>query len=176
MKAKELFIQTLNNNPFHLISIKGQSHMPNASSVITINNEDGNLESKGFPQLEYFFQKPCLWIYTYDSAKSLETDLMDLLEKPKSLDTYFDYLIDEVDMLLYGATLIFEQGKFRPLIKKKIIKDLGIIKEKLTDYPDDSRNSNLIEPIEYYYSLFQAEDFYKHMGYVIIALRDFTKP
>lgn len=58
-----------------------------------------------------------LWVYTYADKESLELDLMDILNQMDLLrgcdDQYFDYNVDEVDMVLYGATIIQEQEKFQ---------------------------------------------------------------
>lgn len=60
-----------------------------------------------------------LWVYTYADKESLELDLMEILNQMDLLrgcdDQYFDYNVDELDMVLYGATLILEQEKYKPL-------------------------------------------------------------
>ena len=57
---------------------------------------------------------------------------------PDADDQYFDYNVDEVDMVLYGATLILEQEKYKPLIM-----------EKFQYYKDNFNEEEHAEEIEY---------------------------
>ena len=111
---------TLTQNPYHIISICGESDMKHAKSetLFEIPEDDPNypiIEKLGF---EY------LWVYTYADKESMEKDLdhlinqMDLLEGGD--DQYFDYSPDELNMVLYGATLLDKQRKYKPLILQKL--------------------------------------------------------
>lgn len=66
-------------------------------------------------------------------------------------DQYYDYNVDELDMVLYGATLILEQEKYRPLIM-----------EKLQDYQDyfyyKFKEGELIEILDYYIDLLEEPE------------------
>lgn len=88
-----------------------------------------------------------LWVYTYADKESLELDLMEILNQMDLLrgcdDQYFDYNVDEVDMVLYGATIIQEQEKYKPLIM-----------EKFQYYKDNFNEEEHAEEIEYYLNFF----------------------
>lgn len=60
-----------------------------------------------------------LWVYTYADKESLELDLMEILNQMDLTkgadDQYYDYNVDELDMVLYGATIILEQEKYNHL-------------------------------------------------------------
>jgi hypothetical protein len=92
-----------------------------------------------------------LWVYTYAGKESLELDLMEILNQMDLLrgcdDQYFDYNVDEVDMVLYGATLILEQEKYKPLIL-----------QKLQDYQDNFDEEEHAEIIDYYINLLEEPE------------------
>ena len=91
------------------------------------------------------------WVYTYADKESLELDLMEILNQRDLLrgcdDQYFDYNVDEVDMVLYGATLILEQEKYKPLIM-----------EKFQYYKDNFNEEEHAEEIEYYLNFLEKPE------------------
>lgn len=92
-----------------------------------------------------------LWIYTYADKESLELDLMEILNQMDLLrgcdDQYFDYNVDEVDMVLYGATLILEQEKYKPLIM-----------QKFQHYKDNFNEEEHAEVIDYYLNFLEKPE------------------
>lgn len=66
---------------------------------------------------------------------------------PDADDQYFDYNVDEVDMVLYGATLIQEQEKYKPLIM-----------EKFQYYKDNFNEEEHAEEIEYYLNFLEKPE------------------
>jgi hypothetical protein len=92
-----------------------------------------------------------LWVYTYSDKKSLELDLMEILNQMDLLkggdDQYFDYNIDELDMVLYGATIILEQEKYKPLILAQ-----------LQHYRDCFNEEEHAELIDYYIDLLEKPE------------------
>lgn len=83
--------------------------------------------------------------------ESMELDLMEILNQMDLLrgcdDQYFDYNVDEVDMVLYGATLILEQEKYKPLIM-----------EKFQYYKDNFNEEEHAEEIEYYLNFLEKPE------------------
>lgn len=127
----------IEDNPFHLIS-KGITSLPNAQKELSfdIPREDPNHNLFKEQDLEY------LWVYTYPNKESLEQDLKYLID---NLDLFSDddpdYTIDELDTILYGATIIKEQDKYKPLIL-----------QNLWDYQENYEGD---EPIDYYFNLIE---------------------
>ena len=110
-----------------------------------------------------------LWVYTYADKESLELDLMEILNQMDLLeggdDQYFDYNVDELDMVLYGATLILEQEKYKPLIL-----------QKLEHYHDNFDEEEHAEIIDYYIDLFyQPEILYNGAEQTINLFKSFIK-
>ena len=108
-----------------------------------------------------------LWVYTYADKESLELDLMEILNQMDLLsgcdDQYFDYNVDELDMVLYGATLILEQEKYKPLIL-----------QKLQDYQDNFDEEEHSEIIDYYIDfLEQPETLYQGAEQTINLFKSF---
>lgn len=66
---------------------------------------------------------------------------------PDADDQYFDYNVDEVDMVLYGATFILEQEKYKPLIM-----------EKFQYYKDNFNEEEHAEEIEYYLNFLEKSE------------------
>lgn len=62
-------------------------------------------------------------------------------------DQYFDYNVDEVDMVLYGATIIQEQEKYKPLIM-----------QKFQHYKDNFDEEEHAEEIEYYLNFLEKPE------------------
>lgn len=122
-------------NPYHIISIQGQMPMSHAE-----NTYDFEIASADM-----------LWVYTYADKESLELDLMEILNQMDLLrgcdDQYFDYNVDEVDMVLYGATIIQEQEKYKPLIM-----------EKFQYYKDNFNEEEHAEKIEYYLNFLEKPE------------------
>ena len=110
-----------------------------------------------------------LWVYTYADKESLELDLMEILNQMDLLkgcdDQYFDYNVDEVDMVLYGATLIQEQEKYKPLIL-----------QKLKDYQNNFDEEEHSEIIDYYINLLEEpETLYEGAEQNINLFKSFIK-
>lgn len=91
-------------NPYHIISIQGQMPMSHAENTydFEIAEDDPHYDDM------VNYSADMLWVYTYADKESLELDLMEILNQMDLLrgcdDQYFDYNVDEVDMVLYGAT------------------------------------------------------------------------
>lgn len=143
LKSTSILASILAQNPYHIISTQDQFPMSHAQNTyyFEIAEDDPNYEEISDFSLEM------LWVYTYADKESLELDLMEILNQMDLLrgydDQYYDYNVDELDMVLYGATLILEQEKYRPLIM-----------EKLQDYQDyfyyKFEEGELIEILDYY--------------------------
>lgn len=109
LKSTSILASIIAQNPYHIISIQGQMPMSHAQNTydFEIAEDDPNYEEISDNSLEM------LWVYTYADKESLELDLMEILNQMDLLkgcdDQYFDYNVDELDMVLYGATLILEQ-------------------------------------------------------------------
>lgn len=104
----------------------------------------------------------------YDE-ESLELDLMDILNQMDLLrgcdDQYFDYNVDEVDMVLYGATIIQEQEKYKPLIM-----------QKFQHYKDNFDEEEHAEEIDYYLNfLEEPETLYTFTENIISLFKSFIK-
>ena len=134
-------------NPYHIISIQGQMPMSHAQNTydFEIAEDDPNYEEISDFSLEM------LWVYTYADKKSLELDLMEILNQMDLLrggdDQYFDYNVDELDMVLYGATIILEQEKYKPLIM-----------EKFQYYKDNFNEEEHAEVIDYYLNFLEEPE------------------
>lgn len=115
LKSTSILASILAQNPYHIISIQGQMPMSHAQNTydFEIAEDDPHYEEISDYSLEM------LWVYTYADKESLELDLMEILNQMDLLrgcdDQYFDYNVDEVDMVLYGATLILEQENINHL-------------------------------------------------------------
>lgn len=119
LNSTSILASIIAQNPYHIISIQGQMPMSHAENTydFEIAEDDPHYEEISDYSLEM------LWVYTYADKESLELDLMEILNQMDLLrgcdDQYFDYNVDEVDMVLYGATIIQEQEKYKPLIMQK---------------------------------------------------------
>lgn len=101
--------------------------------------------------------------------ESLELDLMEILNQMDLLrgcdDQYFDYNVDELDMVLYGATLILEQEKYKPLILAQ-----------LQHYQDCFDEEEHAELIDYYIDLLEEpETLYENAEQNINLLKSLIK-
>ena len=137
LKSTSILASILAQNPYHIISIQGQMPMSHAQNTYYEEISDYSLEM--------------LWVYTYADKESLELDLMEILNQMDLLrgcdDQYFDYNVDEVDMVLYGATIIQEQEKYKPLIM-----------EKFQYYKDNFNEEEHAEEIEYYLNFLEKPE------------------
>lgn len=119
LNSTSVLASIIAQNPYHIISIQGQMPMSHAQNTydFEIAEDDPHYDDM------VNYSGDMLWVYTYADKESLELDLMDILNQMDLLrgcdDQYFDYNVDEVDMVLYGATIIQEQEKYKPLIMQK---------------------------------------------------------
>ena len=147
LKSTSILASIIAQNPYHIISIQGQMPMSHAQNTydFEIAEDDPHYEEISDYSLEM------LWVYTYADKESLELDLMEILNQMDLLrgcdDQYFDYNVDEVDMVLYGATLILEQEKYKPLIM-----------EKFQYYKDNFNEEEHAEEIEYYLNFLEKPE------------------
>ena len=147
LNSTSILAYIIAQNPFHIVSLQGQFPMSHAQNTydFEIAEDDPHYEEISDYSLEM------LWVYTYADKESLELDLMEILNQMDLLrgcdDQYFDYNVDEVDMVLYGATLILEQEKYKPLIM-----------EKFQYYKDNFNEEEHAEEIEYYLNFLEKPE------------------
>ena len=165
LKSTSILALILARNPYHIISTQGQFPMSHAQNTydFEIAEDDPHYEEISDYSLEM------LWVYTYADKESLELDLMEILNQMDLLrgcdDRYFDYNVDEVDMVLYGATIILEQEKYKPLIL-----------QKLQDYQDNFDEEEHDEIIDYYINFLEKpETLYTFTEKIISLLKSFIK-
>ena len=165
LKSTSILASIIAQNPFHIVSLQGQFPMSHAQNTyyFEIAEDDPNYEEISDFSLEM------LWVYTYADKESLELDLMEILNQMDLLrgcdDQYFDYNVDEVDMVLYGATLILEQEKYKPLILAQ-----------LQHYQDCFDEEEHAEIIDYYINFLEKpETLYTFTEKTINLLKSFIK-
>lgn len=165
LNSTSVLASIIAQNPYHIISIQGQMPMSHAQNTydFEIAEDDPHYEEISDFSLEM------LWVYTYADKESLELDLMEILNQMDLLrgcdDQYFDYNVDEVDMVLYGATLILEQEKYKPLIM-----------QKFQHYKDNFNEEEHIEIIDYYIDLLEEpETLYENAEQTINLFKSFIK-
>jgi hypothetical protein len=147
LNSTSVLASIIAQNPYHIISIQGQMPMSHAQNTydFEIAEDDPHYEEI----LDYSLEM--LWVYTYADKESLELDLMEILNQMDLLrgcdDQYFDYNVDEVDMVLYGATIIQEQEKYKPLIM-----------QKFQYYKDNFNEEEHAEEIEYYLNFLEKPE------------------
>ena len=147
LKSTSILASIIAQNPFHIVSFQGQFPMSHAQNTyyFEIAGDDPHYEEILYNSLEMF------WVYTYADKESLELDLMEILNQMDLLrgndDQYFDYNVDELDMVLYGATLILEQEKYKPLILAQ-----------LQHYQDCFNEEEHAELIDYYIDLLEEPE------------------
>lgn len=147
LNSTSILASIIAQNPFHIVSLQGQFPMSHAQNTydFEIAEDDPNYEEISDFSLEM------LWVYTYADKESLELDLMEILNQMDLLrgcdDQYFDYNVDEVDMVLYGATIIQEQEKYKPLILAQ-----------LQHYQDCFDEEEHVELIDYYIDLLEEPE------------------
>lgn len=164
LNSTSILASIIAQNPYHIISIQGQMPMSHAQNTydFEIAEDDPHYEEISDYSLEM------LWVYTYADKESLELDLMEILNQMDLLrgcdDQYFDYNVDEVDMVLYGATIIQEQEKYKPLIMEKF------------QYYKDNSNEEHAEVIDYYLNfLEEPETLYQGAEQTINLFKSFIK-
>lgn len=165
LKSTSILASIIVQNPFHIVSLQGQSPMSHAQNTydFEIVEDDPHYEEISNNSLEM------LWVYTYADKESLELDLMEILNQMDLLrgcdDQYFDYNVDELDMVLYGATLILEQEKYKPLILAQ-----------LQYYQDCFDEEEHAEIIDYYIDLLEEpETLYENAEQAINLLKSLIK-
>lgn len=165
LKSTSILAYLIAQNPFHIVSLQGQFPMSHAQNTyeFEIAEDDPHYEEISDYSLEM------LWVYTYADKESLELDLMEILNQMDLLrgcdDQYFDYNVDEVDMVLYGATLILEQEKYKPLIM-----------EKFQYYKDNFDEEKHIEIIDYYLNFLEKpETLYENAEQTINLFKSLIK-
>lgn len=165
LNSTSILASIIAQNPYHIISIQGQMPMSHAQNTydFEIAEDDPHYEEISDYSLEM------LWVYTYADKESLELDLMEILNQMDLLrgcdDQYFDYNVDEVDMVLYGASIIQEQEKYKPLIL-----------QKLQDYQDNFDEEEHSEIIDYYIDfLEQPETLYQGAEQTINLFKSLIK-
>lgn len=147
LNSTSILASIIAQNPYHIISIQGQMPMSHAENTydFEIAEDDPHYDD----MVDY--SADMLWVYTYADKESLELDLMEILNQMDLLrgcdDQYFDYNVDEVDMVLYGATIIQEQEKYKPLIM-----------EKFQYYKDNFDEEEHAEEIDYYLNFLEEPE------------------
>lgn len=147
LNSTSILASIIAQNPFHIISTQGQMPMSHAENTydFEIAEDDPHYDDM------VNYSADMLWVYTYADKKSLELDLMEILNQMDLLrgcdDQYFDYNVDEVDMVLYGATIIQEQEKYKPLIM-----------EKFQYYKDNFDKEEHAEEIDYYLNFLEEPE------------------
>lgn len=165
LKSTSILALIIARNPYHIISIQGSMPMSHAQNTyeFEIAEDDPNYKEISDSSLEM------LWVYTYSDKKSLELDLIEILNQMDLLrggdDQYFNYNVDELDMVLYGATLILEQEKYKPLILAQ-----------LQHYQDCFDEEEHAELIDYYIDLLEEpETLYENAEQNINLLKSLIK-
>lgn len=165
LNSTSVLASIIAQNPYHIISIQGQMPMSHAQNTydFEIAEDDPHYDDM------VNYSADMLWVYTYADKESLELDLMEILNQMDLLrgcdDQYFDYNVDELDMVLYGATLILEQEKYKPLIL-----------QKLQDYQDNFDEEEHSEIIDYYIDFLEKpETLYQGAEQTINLLKSLIK-
>lgn len=145
LKSTSILASIIAQNPYHIISLQGQFPMSHAQNTYDFEIAEDD------PHYEDIVNAGILWVYTYADKESMELDLMEILNQMDLLrgcdDQYFDYNVDELDMVLYGATIILEQEKYKPLIM-----------EKFQYYKDNFNEEEHAEEIEYYLNFLEKPE------------------
>lgn len=169
LNSTSILASIIAQNPYHIISIQGQMPMSHAENTydFEIAEDDPHYDDM------VNYSADMLWVYTYADKESLELDLMEILNQMDLLrgcdDQYFDYNVDELDMVLYGATIIQEQEKYKPLILQKL--------QDYQDYFDYKfEEGELVEIIDYYIDfLEEPETLYEDAEQNINLLKSLIK-
>lgn len=165
LKSTSILALIIARNPYHIISIQGSMPMSHAQNTyeFEIAEDDPHYEDI------VNYSAGMLWVYTYADKESLELDLMEILNQMDLLRgcdyQYFYYNVDELDMVLYGATLILEQEKYKPLILAQ-----------LQHYQDCFDEEEHAEIIDYYIDLLEEpETLYENAEQTINLFKSFIK-
>lgn len=165
LKSTSILAYLIAQNPFHIVSLQGQLPMSHAENTydFEIAEDDPHYDDM------VNYSADMLWVYTYADKESLELDLMEILNQMDLLrgcdDQYFDYNVDEVDMVLYGATLILEQEKYKPLIM-----------QKFQHYKDNFNEEEHAEVIDYYINFLEKpETLYENAEQTINLFKSLIK-
>lgn len=164
LKSTSILALIIARNPYHIISIQGSMPMSHAQNTYEFEIAE---DDPHYDMVNY--SGGMLWVYTYADKESLELDLMDILNQMDLLrggdDQYFDYNVDEVDMVLYGATIIQEQEKYKPLIM-----------QKFQHYKDNFDEEEHAEEIDYYLNfLEEPETLYTFTENIISLFKSLIK-
>lgn len=147
LKTTSALASIIAQNPYHIISIQGQMPMSHAQNTYDFEIDEDD------PHYDDILNNiaDMLWVYTYADKESMELDLIEILDQMDLLrgcdDQYFDYNVDELDMVLYGAALIREQEKYKPLILAQ-----------LQYYQDNFDEEEHSEIIDYYIDLLEEPE------------------
>lgn len=165
LKSTSILALILLQNPYHIISIQGQMPMSHAQNTYDFEIAEDDPHYDDIVN----YSDNMLWVYTYADKESLELDLMEILNQMDLTkgadDQYYDYNVDELDMVLYGATIILEQEKYKPLIL-----------QKLQDYQDNFDEEEHDEIIDYYINFLEKpETLYTFTEKIISLLKSFIK-
>lgn len=165
LKSTSILALIIARNPYHIISIQGSMPMSHAQNTyeFEIAEDDPHYDDM------VNYSGDMLWVYTYADKESLELDLMEILNQMDLLrggdDQYFYYNVDELEMVLYGAILIFEQEKYKPLILVQ-----------LQHYQDCFDEEEHIEIIDYYIDLLEEpETLYENAEQAINLFKSLIK-
>lgn len=151
IESSAVLLKAIKMNPLHILSLQGQMPMEHAAQEFEINIEDE--EDTNYVTLEINGLTGIFWIYAYNDKESLIKDLNAILDQMNLLaggdDQYFDYNVDELDMVLYGASILGTDAmkEYRPRIM-----------EKLRFYLDNYNEEEHCEYIEYYENLYKDPD------------------
>ena len=165
LKSTSILALIMLRNPYHIISIQGQMPMSHAQNTYDFEIAEDDPHYDDIVN----YSGDMLWVYTYADKESLELDLMEILNQMDLTkgadDQYYDYNVDELDMVLYGATIILEQEKYKPLIL-----------QKLQDYQDNFDEEEHDEIIDYYINFLEKpETLYTFTEKIISLLKSFIK-
>lgn len=165
LKSTSILALIMLRNPYHIISIQGQMPMSHAQNTYDFEIAENDPHYDDIVN----YSDDMLWVYTYADKESLELDLMEILNQMDLTkgadDQYYDYNVDELDMVLYGATIILEQEKYKPLIL-----------QKLQDYQDNFDEEEPDEIIDYYINFLEKpETLYTFTEKIISLLKSFIK-
>ena len=165
LKSTLILAAIMLRNPYHIISIQGQMPMSHAQNTYDFEIAEDDPHYDDIVN----YSDSMLWVYTYADKESLELDLMEILNQMDLTkgadDQYYDYNVDELDMVLYGATIILEQEKYKPLIL-----------QKLQDYQDNFDEEEHDEIIDYYINFLEKpETLYTFTEKIISLLKSFIK-
>jgi hypothetical protein len=149
--SSAVLLKAIKMNPLHIVSLQGQMPMKHASQEFEINIE--NEEDTNYEILENQGLTGIFWLYAYNDKESLIKDINAILDQMNLLaggdDQYFDYNIDELDMVLYGVSILGTDAmkEYRPRIM-----------EQLRFYIDNFNEEEHCEFIEYYENLYNDTD------------------